>query len=97
MKLRYTPAALAELDAVLDHIAEHSPRGAKRVQTRLHATITLLLDHPTSGLATDAPPMRRMGVKPYPYLIFYELSDNEIVIVGVRHAARNPSTMPGQL
>jgi toxin ParE1/3/4 len=36
--------------------------------------------------------LRRMIVSPYPYLIFYEATADEIVIHGVRHAARRPST-----
>jgi plasmid stabilization system protein ParE len=33
-------------------------------------------------------------VRPYPYLLYYEPSADEIVIVGIRHGARDPSTMP---
>ncbi|MBZ9812761.1 type II toxin-antitoxin system RelE/ParE family toxin [Mesorhizobium sp. CA15] len=94
MKLRYTPAALAELDEVLGNIALQSPKGAKRIQARLHAVINLLLEHPLAGVATDERPMRRIVVRPYPYLIYYEPSAAEIVIVGIRHGARDPSTMP---
>jgi len=38
--------------------------------------------------------LRRIVVYPYPYLIFYQILDDEIVIHGVRHAARKPSSMP---
>ena len=39
---------------------------------------------------------RRISVQPYPYILFYRyFADDEIIIVGVRHAARDPSTMPG--
>jgi toxin ParE1/3/4 len=33
-------------------------------------------------------------VHPYPYLIFYKATADEVVIHGVRHAARRPSSMP---
>jgi toxin ParE1/3/4 len=36
-----------------------------------------------------------MTVLPYPYLIFYEATDGEIIIHAVRHAVRDPSSMPG--
>ncbi len=94
MKLRYTLAALAELDEVLGNIALQSPKGAKRIQTRLYAIINLLLEHPHSGVATDEGKLRRIVVRPYPYLIYYVPSADEIVIVGIRHGARDPSTMP---
>jgi hypothetical protein len=31
---------------------------------------------------------------PIPYLIFYQISGDQIVIHGVRHSARDPSSMP---
>jgi toxin ParE1/3/4 len=36
-----------------------------------------------------------MTALPYPYLIFYEATESEIIIHAVRHAARDPSSMPG--
>jgi hypothetical protein len=32
---------------------------------------------------------------PYPYVVFYEVKDDEVVVVGVRHGARDPGSMPG--
>jgi toxin ParE1/3/4 len=57
--------------------------------------IELLRLYPQIGARTDDPAIRRMVARPYPYLIFYEVSDEEVVIHGVRHGARNPSGMPG--
>ncbi len=95
MKLRYTLPALADLDAVLDYIAVHSPQGARRVQARIQALTDLLLLHPNMGRSTDDPAIRRLTVTPYPFLVFYEATESEIVIHAVRHAARDPSGMPG--
>jgi len=36
-----------------------------------------------------------MTTSPYPYLIFYEATNDAIVIHAIRHAARDPSGMPG--
>ena len=38
--------------------------------------------------------LRRLAIVPYPYLVFYNVTDEEVIIIGMRHAARNPSTMP---
>lgn len=43
---------------------------------------------------TSLADMRRVAVAPYPYLIFYLVEEQDIVIVGIRHAARDPSSMP---
>lgn len=91
MKLRYTRRAAAELEEVLAYIEERSPLGARRVQARIQAITNLLLEHPKAGQLTSNGRLRRMVASPYPYLIFYELTEDQIVVHGVRHAARRPS------
>jgi len=95
VRLRYTLPALADLSAILDYIAAHSPRGARQVQTRIKVLTDLLLLHPHIGRRTSDPAIRRMPMTPYPYLLFYEATETEIIIHAVRHAARDPSGMPG--
>jgi toxin ParE1/3/4 len=95
VKLRYTLPALADLNSILDYIAAHSPQGAKRVQGRIQGIIGLLVSHPDIGIRTDDPTIRRLATPPYPYLVFYEIAETEIIIHAVRHAARDPSSMPG--
>jgi toxin ParE1/3/4 len=95
VKLRYTLPALADLNAILDYIATESPQGALRVQQRLKIMIGMLPDHPKIGSRTHDPVIRRLTARPYPYLIFYEVTETEIIIHAVRHAARDPSGMPG--
>jgi toxin ParE1/3/4 len=90
LRLRYTPRAAQELADVLDYIAEHSPQGARHVQARIKAVVDLLMRHPKAGARTSHPRLRRLVVNPYPYLVFYEVTADEIIVHGVRHAARGP-------
>ena len=94
MKLRYTRSGLADLEDVLAYISVRSPQGADRVQARIKAVTDLLLDHPRIGTLTEDPSIRRT-TSPYPYLIFYEATDLEIIVHAVRHGARDPLDMPG--
>ncbi len=93
MKLRYTLRGAAELDKVLVYIEERSPQGARHVQARIQAIINLLLQHPHAGQLTSKGRLRRVVASPYPYLIFYHATKDELVIHGVRHSARRPSSM----
>jgi len=34
-------------------------------------------------------------ISPYPYLMFYETGDGEIIVHSVSHAARGPASVPG--
>jgi plasmid stabilization system protein ParE len=65
------------------------------VQARIKALTELLVLHPDIGRRTNDSAIRRMTTTPYPYLIFYEATESEIIIHAVRHAARDPSGMPG--
>ncbi len=94
MRLRYTLRGAAELDKVLAYIDTRSPQGGRRVQARIQAVINLLLQYPHAGQPTSKGRLRRVVASPYPYLIFYQATEDEIVIHGVRHSARSPSSMP---
>ena len=95
LRLRFTPRALIELDGVLNFIASRSSAGACRVQRRLRATFDMLAINPEVGRRTSNGRLRRVVPTPYPYLVFYDVAASEVIIVGVRHAARDPSSMPG--
>ena len=94
MKLRYTPRALFELDRILSHIDRRSEQGASAVKLRVEEMCGLLREYPQAGQRTGKRGLRRVVVHPFPYLIFYRADETEIVIIGVRHAARKPSSMP---
>ena len=95
MRLRYTLPALSDLESILSYIATTSPQGAERVQRRIRNLIELLLKHPRIGVPTDDPAIRRLTTPPYPFLLFYEITDEEIIVHAIRHGARDPSGMPG--
>jgi len=49
------------------------------------------------GVRTEDPTIRRVTTSPYPYLVFYQATETEIIIHAIRHAARDPSGMPGSV
>jgi toxin ParE1/3/4 len=91
VKLRYTRPALAELNEVLDYISQNSRSGARGVQTRVKAIIELVARHPGAGARTNDRSIRRVSATPYPYLVFYEVTEDEIIA----RAARDPSGIAG--
>ena len=91
MRLRYTLPALTDLASILEYIADRSLQGAAHIRTRIRAVTDLLLRYPLAGAVTDDPTIRRVTTTPYPYLIFYEATDAEIIVHAVRHGARDPS------
>jgi plasmid stabilization system protein ParE len=91
VRIRYTPRAFRELQDIFAYIDHHSPLGARNVRSRVHAVLELIAPHPHSGPRIGKRGFRRIAAFPYPYLIFYRVAADEVVILGVRHAARDPS------
>jgi toxin ParE1/3/4 len=84
VSVRYTRRALRQLAEILNYIEAQSPQGAQSVKQRLQAVVQLLADHPSAGRATNRGDIRRVVVRPYPYVIFYHPDASGIVIHGVR-------------
>ena len=96
MRVRYTPRAFRELQDIFAYIDDHSPLGGRNVKCRAHAMtmIELIASHPRSGRGIGERGLLRIAVFPYPYFIFYRVLADEIVIQGLRHAARDPLRRP---
>ena len=88
VRLRYTRRALAELDEVLSFVQSQSPKGALSIKRRIEEVMALLVEHPLAGPLTSKGRLRRIVAYPYPYLIYYQVNESEIVIHGIRHGAQ---------
>jgi addiction module RelE/StbE family toxin len=88
MKVRYTETALIEIDEIFEYISERNASAAKRVVARVEQTIRNLGDFPEMAQASDEPGVRRMPVSRYPFIVLYTISADEVVILHVRHGAR---------
>lgn len=90
LKIRFDARALADLVEIRDYLIERSPAGAERIRLHLVETIGRLSYFPFLGRATDEPKVRVLPLTRYPYLIFYTAIGDEVVILHVRHGAREP-------
>lgn len=92
--IRFTRPALNDLKTVTAFLEARSPQGARHVRQRIKAAIARLEHQPWIGRQTPDPTIRRLSTTPYPYLIFYEVSDRGVIVHAVRHGARDPDSMP---
>ena len=95
MRVRLARPAFDDLAAILDYLAERSPQAVRGLASRVDRLLDRLGEHPGMGVRTDDPAVRRLVLTPYPYLAFYEASETEVVVLVIRHSARDPRTMPG--
>ncbi|MBR1272521.1 type II toxin-antitoxin system RelE/ParE family toxin [Bradyrhizobium sp. AUGA SZCCT0222] len=95
MKLRVTKRAAAQIEEALDYIEAESPQTANHMRGRIQALFLLLERHPHAGQATDLPGVRRVTVSPYPYLIFYRVTGDAVIVQRMRHTSRRPLSGSG--
>jgi addiction module RelE/StbE family toxin len=88
MKIRYTATALLEAEEIFSYIVDRNFSAARVVRERFEHTIAMLADIPEMAQSTDEPGVRRMSIRSYPYVIFYTVDEDEVVILYIRHGAR---------
>jgi plasmid stabilization system protein ParE len=85
MKVHVPASVLAELEEIEAYIAVDNPAAARALMLRLEKLFERLTIFPY--LANEVEPgVRALSARPY--LIFYEIRNDEITILRVRHAAR---------
>jgi toxin ParE1/3/4 len=90
MKVRYTPRAQGDIDAILSYIDQRNPQGARNVARTMHKTIELIEQFPQAGRLAGEQGTRVLPVGRYPYLIYWSVEGDEAWIIHIRHAARRP-------
>jgi toxin ParE1/3/4 len=90
MKVRWSETALTEIEDIFSYIHENSRSAATAVVNRIEGLTSLLGEFPLIGHLADEAGVRVLPVVRYPFLIFYAIDHgaNEVVILHVRHAAR---------
>jgi toxin ParE1/3/4 len=90
MKIVYAPRALSDLVAIETYISQFNPAAATRVLSIIKSSIDKLALFPKLGLPIDDQNRYRLPIVRYPYLVFYRLTDTEVLILHIRHGARRP-------
>jgi plasmid stabilization system protein ParE len=81
-------AALANLDAEAEYIAEDNPAAAGRLVQRIFLLVDLLQENPAMGRPGRVSGTRELVVPETPYIIPYRVRSNAVEILRVFHAAR---------
>jgi plasmid stabilization system protein ParE len=88
MRVRYTPRAFADREAIFTYLDERNPRAARDVKAYVNKRIADL-----GNLSRRAPLVPGLGVHAlwlgrYPYIVYYRVGPEEVSIIHIRHAAR---------
>jgi len=92
MKLRYTPQARRDIDAIAEYICERNPAASMRVGDRIRRTAELLSEFPFIGHSGKLSGTQEFVIPGLPYIIVYRIDPMEeqaIVILGIHHGAQH--------
>lgn len=96
LEITQSPAALDDLFEIADHLRDEAgPKIAIRVIEAIQQSYELLAMMPNAGVARPFSgvrfhSLRMLTVSRYPnYLIFYDVTDRELIIRRVLHGARD--------
>jgi plasmid stabilization system protein ParE len=90
MRVRYSPRAFADRDAIFAYIEKRSAQGARAVKHAIVGAIRLLASHPRMAPLTDEPRVHELNVPRRPYKVYYRIERDEVWIVHIRDARRRP-------
>ncbi|HEX5509649.1 MAG TPA: type II toxin-antitoxin system RelE/ParE family toxin [Pseudolabrys sp.] len=89
MKVRLVGPAFAQLGVILSDLAVKNPSAAKRFVARVDDVIACVSQFPDAFQEVeDRPGVRRVPLLNYPYLLFYRVVGDEVVVVAIVHGAR---------
>jgi toxin ParE1/3/4 len=90
MNVVYAPRALRDLESIDAYLVERNPAASVKVLAAIKSSIDSISFFPRIGRLIDDAGHRRVPVLRYPYLIFYRIAGDEVLILHVRHASRRP-------
>jgi addiction module RelE/StbE family toxin len=89
LRLRWTPAAADDLEAIGDYLEQHLPTFAQSTVLRIYQAILALRSMPYRGRAGREEGTRELVLPRLPYVVVYRVKDTDIEILHIYHGAQN--------
>ncbi|WP_300672805.1 type II toxin-antitoxin system RelE/ParE family toxin [Desulfoluna sp.] len=88
MLLKWTHAALKNIDDAVEYISQDRPDAAKKVARKIWSAANSLIDHPELGRPGRVLGTRELIVTGLPFILPYTIKDQTIIILRVMHTSR---------
>ena len=89
MRIRWTPAAAADLQHFSDYLKEHHPRYRHPTMRKVYAAIQSLKEWPHRGRLGREEGTRELLFPPLPYIAVYRVKEQNIEVLRIRHGAQD--------
>ena len=90
MRVRYTPRAFADREAIFEYLNRRNPRVAREVKAHIDKRISAMGDSIVRHRLIPKLGVHALYIGRYPYIVYYRVGRDEISIVHIRHASRRP-------
>ncbi len=92
MKVRYTPRAFSDREAIFAYLDQRNPRAAKEVKAYIKKRILELGELSRRSPLIPELAVHALWLGRYPYIVYYRVGRDEVSIIHIRHAARQQWT-----
>jgi toxin ParE1/3/4 len=91
MRLRWTPAAAGDLEAIADYLAENLPGFLQTTIREIYSAISTLRSMPHRGRIGREEGTRELVIARLPYIVVYRLKGDSVEVLHIYHGARQRS------
>jgi len=89
MRIRWTPAAAADLEHISAYLKGHYPRYREPTLRKLYDTVRTLKDSPHRGRPGREEGTPEILFPPLPYIAVYRVRKHSIEVLRIYHASQN--------
>ncbi len=89
MRIRWTPAAAADLQNISDYLKDHHPHYRQPTMRKLYETIRALKQWPNRGRPGRGAGTREILFQPLPYIAVCRMTEPIIEVLRVCHGAQD--------
>jgi plasmid stabilization system protein ParE len=90
MRVRYTPRAFADREAIFEYLNRRSPQAARNVKAFIAEKVASLSHFPRRARFVKELGVHALWLGRYPYIVYYRVSGDTVSIIHIRHGARRP-------
>ncbi len=88
-KVKFTTSSLNDLKSIQEYIYENDKEAARKVVAHIIEKIeTVIVQNPAAGRAGRILRTRELVISKYPYIVPYQVRENNIYILRVLHTSR---------
>ena len=89
MRIRWTPAAAADLQNLSDYLKDHHPHYQQPTMRKVYAAVQSLKEWPHRGRVGREEGTRELLFPPLPYIAVYRVKGQSIEVLRIYHGAQD--------